>query len=108
MDTHAMPMTESRLTATKPTQTDLDTAARVLWWLAGHARLFPAAYGAEMGISLAPRDVLVAAANACGGDITMFCTTSEEQQEQDAQQAFGRQTSTTTHRGSTRHPAEGR
>ena len=76
--------TEAELDAMKPTQADLETATRVLWWMAAHARLFPTEYGEGMGISQKPVDVLNAAANACHVDVEMLITTSAEQQERDA------------------------
>ena len=65
MSVFTMPCTEKELTAMKPSQAELDTAERVLWWLVGHAQLFPAEYGEEMGISQRPVHVLAAAAQAC-------------------------------------------
>ena len=76
--------TEAELDALKPTQADLDTAARVLWWMEAHARLFPAEYGEAMGRSQQPVDVLGAAANACGVDVADLITTTAEQLERDA------------------------
>ena len=79
-----MPTTEAQLEASKPSQAEVDTAARVLWWMAAHPRLFPEEYGEEMGLSRQPVDVLIAAANACGVDVTMLITTYAEQMERDA------------------------
>lgn len=76
--------TETELDAMKPSQQDLDTAARVLWWMEAHARLFPDEYGEAMGISQKPVDVLVAAANACDVDVEMLITTQAEQRQRDA------------------------
>ena len=62
-----MPSTEAALEASKPSQSQLDTAAQARRWLAAHARLFPEEYGEQLGISQQPVDVFVAAANACWG-----------------------------------------
>ena len=76
--------TETDLDRLKPSQADLDTAARVLWWLEAHVRLFPEEYGEEMSLSQKPVDVFVAAANACQVDVEMLVTTTAEQLERDA------------------------
>jgi hypothetical protein len=78
-----MPLTASALTTTKPSQSDFDTASRVLWWLAAHARLFPGEYGEELSNSLTPVDVLVAAANACSVSLDDLITTAGEQAARD-------------------------
>ena len=60
------PRTTAELQASCPTQGDLDTATRVVWWLYHHAMLYPDAWGEDLAWSPSTGDVLIAAANACG------------------------------------------
>ena len=67
-----------RLAASKPSQADLDTAARVLRWLSDHAYFFPEEYGEEWSTLLAN------AADTCGSDPAQVFLTQKEYATRDA------------------------
>lgn len=73
------PTAEARLTATKPTQADLDTAARVLHWLSDHAQYFPEEY-ATIGDPRATETItnFCRAADACGVAVEDLVTTTAD------------------------------
>ena len=83
------PAHEARLTASKPTQHELDMTTQTLRWLSGHAQLFPEEY-ATIGDPTATEAVnkLVWAANASHVHRDDLITTSADLVRRDVQNAL--------------------